>query len=567
MADLPDDVLRNIFSFLPQETIVQCRFVSRAVEPLARAFAFRSIHLDVNCAVGPFLSVVRSERLRPVVRELTLDFLQDLPTLRAGEVPYDVRLQKHRKILMAVPLVRFFSGLRALNVRFGREQNRGLQRLMVARGGTLGRGDLDTNCLSPTCIEALLKCISGSWTEESQAQWDERWNRWEGSRAEALSHLSLNTGNPADTESFGMTQHFPKTAINLSTLTVSNLSENDSEYLKASPVLQRFLATQSLSTMQLLTTGWDCNPAMPDSFPLHNRHIFLTNLPSTWLSPSISDRLRTLSLYSHDLWGWYPKMDFRLLGRGPNGTGGLPNLRTLALGKFVFSHQWQVDWIAQVGSENGRGGLQELYLDNCPIMWRGRVFGPVDSEGFPRAEVMTQELNHPGSWDPAIVDVDLRWASVLKEWRQKMRSLRVFRMGGGDWEGEFSADVAMAKTASQAWVVDGAYTMAKRRNEDTVHLNYDKYSVEDCHKHGQGIIRDGVGLCQKRQYLLQYIQFEQALGDSPWVERDFKEALKNEYEDGYQRYEAARLQDEDALKAFNAAIECRNGYRKEGVSN
>lgn len=555
MADFPDDVLRLVFSFLPQETIVQCRFLSRSVEPLARALAFRSVHLDRACDVGPFLNVARSERLRPFVRELTVDVLQGkIPTSDAAE--YGARLQQHQRTLMALPLVRHFSGLRTLNLRYSRSKG---------HDGFSGRWrvdgvDIDQRflpiLLTTIYTETVLRCISGTWTEEAQELWERRWRTWADPRAEALINLSLTPSLQIEPEIFDTVQTFPEEAINLETLTIANLSEKDSEYLMSSAAMKRFLETQSLSKLQLLTNSDKYDEAAISPFTMHDRYEFFENLPSTWLSPPITDRLRTLSLFAHDYWGWSPKMDFRVLNRGRSGNGALPNLRSLALGQFVFSHQWQVDWVAQLGSDNGRGGLEELYLDNCPIMWRARFFGPADSEGFPLREAMASDVVAPSAinWDPTTVDVDLRWSTVLQQWRQKMPSLKVFKMGCGDWDGKSSADVAMAQTASRTRVVDGAYMLAKGRNEDTVHLNYDKYFMDDRHSYGQDIIKDGVGLNQRRECLLQYVHFQAPLGSSPWVERDFKDALVNEFEDGYQRYEEARRQDEDALYALRASI-------------
>lgn len=561
MADIPDDVLRQIFSFLPQETLVQCRFLSRAVEPLAKALAFRSVRLERACDVDPFLNVARSERLRPFVREFTLDLSQGkLPTSDAAE--YGARLKQHQRTLMALPLVRHFSGLRTLNLRYSRSTK--------GHDGYSGRWRVDDDgavtdrrllplLFTTIYSETVLRCISGSWTKEAQDLWERRWRKWSEPRAEALVNLSLSTSLESEPELFDTVQSFPEKAINLTNLTISNLSEKDSEYLMSSAAMKRFIETQSLSKLQLLTNSekYDADTMVP--FTMHNRYEFFENLPSTWLSPPIADHLRTLSLFANDYWGWSPKMDFRVLSQGKNGTGGFSNLRTLALGTFVFSHQWQVDWVAQLGSDNGRGGLEELYLDNCPVMWRARVFGPVDGEGFPHKEAIAAGDGSPPSinGDPITVDVDLRWSTILQQWRQKMPSLKVFKMGNGDWLGELSADVAMAQTASRTRVVDGAYMLAKHRNEDTVHLNYDKVSIDELHKHGQDVIRDGVGMSQRRECVLQYVHYQAALGSSPWVERDFKDALVNDFEDGYQRYEEARRKDEDALYALRASVETR----------
>ena len=166
---------------------------------------------------------------------------------------------------------------------------------------------------------------------------------------------------------------------------------------------------------------------------------------------------------------------------------------------------------------------------------------------------MTEELVHLSQWQPITVDIDLRWSTVLEEWRQNMPSLKVFRMGSGDWDGHFSTDVAMAQTASQSRVVHGAYNLAKQRNEDTVHLNYNKPCIGVRHEYTLDMVRDGVGLSQNRECLLQYVHFEVALGESPWVERDFKDSLINEFEDGYKRYWEARRQDEEALSTLYAS--------------
>lgn len=558
MAHLPDDVLRQIFSSLPQETLVQCRFLSRSVEPLARALVFRSVRLERVSDVDPFLNVARSERLRPFVREFTLDLSQGTtPTTDAAD--YGVRVRQRERTLMALPLVRLFSGLRALHLRFRRPTK--------GHDGYAGRWMIDDDGVAPDprllpvlyttiYMKAVLQCISGSWTKETQDEWERGLRRWSEPRAEALISLMLAPSLQSEPEVFDTVQIFPNEPINLTTLTISNLSEKDSEYLMSSAAMRRFLETQSLSKLQLLTTSDKNVDDYISPFSMHDRYEFFENLPSTWLSPPIADRLRTLSLYAGEYWGWCPKMDFRVLSKGKNGTGGLSNLKSLALGKFVFSHQWQVDWVAQLGSDNGRGGLEELYLDNCPIMWRARFFGPADSEGFPLREAMASEGANPSAidWNPTTVDVDLRWNTVLQQWREKMKSLKVFKMGNGDWLGEYSTEVAMAQTASRARVFRGAYMLAKHRNEDTVHLNYDKYSIDDSHKYGQDVLRDGAGMIEWRECLLQYVHFQAPLGSSPWVERDFKQALINEFEDGYQRYEAARSRDESALYALRASL-------------
>ena len=57
-----------------------------------------------------------------------------------------------------------------------------------------------------------------------------------------------------------------------------------------------------------------------------------------------------------------------------NPGSGFPSLRVLALGNDVFSHDWQIDWVASLGSQNGRGGLEEIYLLSC---CRPRFYNPL----------------------------------------------------------------------------------------------------------------------------------------------------------------------------------------------
>ncbi|POS71163.1 hypothetical protein DHEL01_v210443 [Diaporthe helianthi] len=460
------------------------------------------------------------------------------------------RTEQRRRTVVAVLLVRVFTGLRALNLRF----DDACARLGDDPGNDMAQDDEDSTTSTSTYIETILQCISGRWTKESQDQWVLGCRRWSDARQELLRYLCGASwpGNPRLLEESGQDgamQHFPETAINISTLTVSNLSEQDSEYLKSSATMRHFIETQSLSTLQLLTSsgreegdefemGWSI---------LENKYKFVQSIPSTLLSAPIADRLRTLSLYAKEHWGFIPKLDLRALG-------GLPNLRTLALGMFVFTHQWQVDWVAQIGSDNGRGGLEEVYLDNCPIMWRGRVPGPVDKEGFPLKEVMIPSTGfHPIS-ERVVVDIDLRWNNVLDEWRRRMPSLKVFRMGSGDWDGAYSTKIANAQTRFHSPLSSSpAYLYKTQRVVDTMHMNYDKPPIQTLNQHGEDAIRDGVGLSQRREHVLQYVQFEIALGPQKWVERDFKDALKLEFEDGYQRYEEARRKDEDALDALYAS--------------
>ncbi|KAK8091727.1 hypothetical protein PG997_002088 [Apiospora hydei] len=138
-------------------------------------------------------------------------------------------------------------------------------------------------------------------------------------------------------------------------------------------------------------------------------------------------------------------MDFRTVNPGV----GFPNLRVLSLGCYVFSYKWQVDWIESLGHQNGRGGLEELYLKDCPIMWEARVHSALDdsitelqtangeviqisNEGYPT----NQSLQLPDDLSGLIeVSFPLRWSGVLDHWANSTLSstLKTFVMGSEPW--------------------------------------------------------------------------------------------------------------------------------------
>ncbi|KAK7937767.1 uncharacterized protein PG986_014635 [Apiospora aurea] len=210
-------------------------------------------------------------------------------------------------------------------------------------------------------------------------------------------------------------------------------------------VTDMLLSCKSLTNLQLrlASSAWESFHNLPRQ--LGDRFDYFQNLPKVWLPPSIAQNLRVLSLSYDDYWGWTPKMDFRTVNPGV----GFPNLKVLSLGCYVFSYKWQVDWIASLGRQNGRGGLEELYLKDCPIMWEARVHSALDdsitelqtssgevvqisNEGYPT----NQSLQLPDDLSGLIeVSFPLRWSSVLDHWANSTLSstLKTFVMGSEPW--------------------------------------------------------------------------------------------------------------------------------------
>lgn len=146
----------------------------------------------------------------------------------------------------------------------------------------------------------------------------------------------------------------------------------------------------------------------------------MDELVPTWLSPC-SATLTRLALYSDQYFGYMPRLDLRGLH--------FPRLRTLALGNYIISHAWQLDWLARHGPS-----LRHLYLDDCSIINYFQLYAPTDIEGYVTApcKPYPDDLLHR----PTIRTSSLRWAAVFDALRAAGTSLHTFRIGSsalGGW--------------------------------------------------------------------------------------------------------------------------------------
>jgi len=514
MPTLPVYVYRLIFSFLPVASLVQCRLANRLFSSLATEHAFRHVRLEAAYDAAVFERIAKSDELRFVVREITVDSWVGLDFEYHQNLSYD----RPDRFLEALPCLRFFPRLRRLNVRFDSHCG-------VDRGGPWGYSIEETNELRFMVLDTIFHCLAGLWTEEQHRAW--------------LDELDL--GSDDDAEDGGTSEHdflsaapagdpFPQAQIEISSLTISNLAGFYDQNLTSSEAFKRVLASPSLTDLKMLVVCEEDDASPENSVWLPEKYDFFESLPQTWLAPSLAQNLRVLSLYCRHFWGWCPKMDFRLVNPG----SGFPNLRVLALGNYIFSHDWQIDWVASLGLENGRGGLEELYLDDCPVMVNARFIGPLDESTVmigdgPEDERM-QISNHgylpkgamstrPQTWNPAVTGYSLRWRQILKVWREKMTGLKTFRMGKGDWSGMY---LEVGEHAfSQAWPErEDGRERKELRLEDTLFLNYDLDPPPADDGYGLSISQCGTGLRQERGDLLRYARFNIGVGPSPWLDSD-----------------------------------------------
>jgi hypothetical protein len=98
---------------------------------------------------------------------------------------------------------------------------------------------------------------------------------------------------------------------------------------------------------------------------------YMAELRSLWLQPC-ADTLTTLVLYQSDWFGYFPKLDLRVIR--------FSYLHTLALGRYTFTHDWQLDWLSSCSPV-----LKRLYLDHCIVVFYTITGGsfPEDDEGYP----------------------------------------------------------------------------------------------------------------------------------------------------------------------------------------
>ncbi|CAG9951049.1 unnamed protein product [Clonostachys rosea f. rosea IK726] len=426
---IPLEVFNEIFSYLPRDALLALRALDRRLGAIATAHAFRHVHLGAQEDKDEhelLINVARSENLRHLVREVTCD------TWVGSNFRYDANdsYPLPSEFLNALPYLRFFRNLSSLNVVFTQ---------------FCGHTFLDpytsveeTTDFRYRVLDTVFRSVAGTWSSEQQANIDQT--------------LQLRDFEPTyDQIAPGVSDAEIARRLPLKTLTISNLGDYNDERLTNSDYFKAVLESKELVDLKLQITTQADDAAPENELYLCDKYDLFAALPSTWLSPTVAGNLTTMSLYCREHWGWNPKMDFRAVRPGMGVDSGFPSLRVLALGKYVFSHEWQVDWIASLGCQNGRGGLEKLYLDNCPIMYYAHHLKPLDesttvvgkdrngddivvsNEGYHRRDVLARRpATQRGSGTThGKREFPLQWHTVLSQWNESMTSLRVFKMGCG----------------------------------------------------------------------------------------------------------------------------------------
>lgn len=106
----------------------------------------------------------------------------------------------------------------------------------------------------------------------------------------------------------------------------------------------------------------------------------------------------------------------------------MPKLKVLSLGRFVFSHLWQIDWFASLE-------LEQLYLHDYAILYKFAV--PLStSMTFTAGHVRERDIfsgqsghneKDPGDVFPG----HILWHTILSHWRKSMLKLKIFKASYG----------------------------------------------------------------------------------------------------------------------------------------
>ncbi|CAH0051953.1 unnamed protein product [Clonostachys solani] len=534
---IPLEVFNEIFSYLPRDALLAFRALDHRLGAIATAHAFRHVHLGAQEDKGEhelLINVAQSENLRHLVREVTCD------TWVGSNFRYDSndRYPLPSEFLNALPYLRFFRNLSALHVVFNQFCGHTFSDPYTSVE--------ETTDFRYRVLDTVFRSVAGTWSPEQQANIDQT--------------LELMDFEPAYDQTVpGVSDDEIASRQPLKALTISNLGDYNDERLTKSDAFKSVLESKALIDLKLQITTQADDSAPENELYLCDKYDLFAALPTTWLSPTVAGNLTTLSLYCRDYWGWNPKMDFRAVRPGMGVDSGFPSLRVLVLGRYVFSHEWQVDWIASLGRRNGRGGLEKLYLDNCPIMYHAHHLKPLDesttiigkdgngddivvsNEGYHRRDLLAHQppTQRGGARTHGKRYFPLQWHTVLSRWNESMNGLRVFKMGCG----------ALISSS----VLGGHFLLDHgdlERGHCTIHRQAFQYF--DCFSRYEDIDDDkyasGVGPSQDRNRILQYAYFGGS--DTCLVDR-------NRSRDKIPERENTDSNDELALEALYATVEAR----------
>lgn len=477
------EIWANICARLTPPSLANLRLASSRFNDIALSWKYKSIRLE---AFGPsvkrFINIAKSPKLRNLVREITIDTRVDF----SYEYYCNESYPYPTAFMNALPYLRYFSDVIALHIRF--EEHCG------------GRDDVgcdvdETHEFRYKVLDTIFHCAAGLWTLEKQLKIDEVHD----------SEIYMDEGDEKCDYS-DQDPDFQGTCFALRELTIANLADYDDPNVTSSNAWKTIIALPSLVDFRVFITTEENEASPESSVYLTEKYDFFGSLYRTWLTPNFAQNLRVLSMYYKGYWGWFPIMDFRDCGE----ESPFPQLKVLSLGNYVFSHEWQIGWFSKIGKENGSGGLEELYLDDCPILYHARQDDVCDG-GYPDYNAVIS----PG-YNPREFDLPLRWHNVLIHWKDSMKGLKVFRMGHGSWWSTPTETMTAIVEDPDYKAIDNE--VLDYRLSFNTHRNFACPAPSEAFN-TPGRWRYGQGLSDERNARMQYIDYDIGTGPSAWLEQ------------------------------------------------
>ncbi|KAF4973682.1 hypothetical protein FSARC_71 [Fusarium sarcochroum] len=454
-------------------------FKSEGPKP-ATPIALRALCLRAHGnSAEHFTNIAKSRSLRSLVREITID------TYIGPEYKYHSNedYEFPQRFFNVLPYLRCFGRLTRLHLRYSEFCGMDDRRWMVSVE--------ETWPFRYRVLDTISYCVTGMWTKAKQIDIDRTASIWGFIPDYADDSPEIFSGQ----------------AMSIKELTISNLADYKDPCLISSEAWQRLLTLPSLIDLKFLITTETYHDSMAhESVLLEEKYEFFESLPCTWLSPSLAGHLRVLSLYYTNYWGWFPRMDLDRIG-------SLPLLKVLALGKYVFCSESQLDWFASIGRSNGSGGLEELYLDECPILFKACQIGPLESDGYPNVRTVIDGYRN---WNTVTTEYAIRWHHILGKWTTTMKGLRKFTMGRGEWLSSHSARKAAMREEEYKGL---GMSELEQRVHHNIHRNFTRPEPLEFRSKKEIIPADkylhGAGILQNRSARMSYIAYD--IGTCPWL--------------------------------------------------
>jgi hypothetical protein len=196
-------------------------------------------------------------------------------------------------------------------------------------------------------------------------------------------------------------------ALNINTLTIKHLQDS---CLVNCPDLKHFHA--KISKLHLLIATESDEACSENDLEIGYRHsLFNKELNALYLTP-IQSHITHLTLHCNTYWGVYPRWQPADLH--------FPHLKSMSFGNWTIAFDWQIDFITSHGQT-----LEQLILSNCPVLHALRMTERQFSNQW------TVRPRATGRGHPPLCTTfsDLRWHTVLPEFKTKLTKLKHFSMG------------------------------------------------------------------------------------------------------------------------------------------